>query len=110
MRKNVEKAINSYRIRRGPLTSEPDDGVNGAFFIPLKSGSMATVVASDGGGWEHVSVSFKMRCPTWGEMDEVKRIFWRDDECVMQLHVPRSSHVSLWFKPSLFDATNRHPN
>jgi hypothetical protein len=27
-------------------------------------------------------------------MDAVKRIFWRDDETVMQLHVPRDQHVN----------------
>jgi hypothetical protein len=45
------------------------------------------IISGTGGGWEHVSVSRIDRCPTWDEMDRVKRLFWRDDEIVMQLHV-----------------------
>lgn len=53
------------------------------------------VIASSGDPavpWEHVSVSVSgaRRCPTWEEMDAVKRLFWADDETVMQLHVPRT--------------------
>jgi hypothetical protein len=42
--------------------------------------------------WEHVSVSIENRCPTWEEMDYVKDLFWKPDECVMQLHVPKAEH------------------
>lgn len=41
-----------------------------------------------------MSVSLPVRCPTWEEMDFVKGIFWGGDETVLQLHVPRSRHVS----------------
>jgi hypothetical protein len=44
--------------------------------------------------WEHVSVSLPNRCPNWPEMDFVCRLFWREDEAVMQLHVPRAQHIS----------------
>lgn len=74
------------------------------FVIP-RDGVRLKVIASDGTDWkecglkgkpwEHVSVSVEGRCPTWGEMDDIKRIFWRDDETVMQLHVPRDEHVNL---------------
>lgn len=37
------------------------------------------IIASWAGGWEHVSVSLRNRCPTWDEMCLVKDIFWRDD-------------------------------
>lgn len=47
--------------------------------------------------WEHVSVSCRDRCPTWEEMDRVKNLFWRDDEIVVQFHVPKAQKV------------NRHP-
>lgn len=52
------------------------------------------VIASWGGGWEHVSVSLPNRCPSWDEMEAVKRIFWRDDECAMQLHPALSQYVN----------------
>lgn len=77
------------------------EGRNGAWRIDRR-GSLPEIVpiglliiASDGGGWEHVSVSLPTRCPTWEEMCWVKDQFWRPTETVMQLHVPAEDHVSL---------------
>lgn len=50
--------------------------------------------ASDGGGWEHVSVSTIERCPTWDEMCKVKSLFWDDDDLVVQYHPPASEYVN----------------
>lgn len=44
--------------------------------------------------WDHVSVSLRNRCPNWPEMEFIKRLFFRDDEAAMQLHVPVSDHRS----------------
>jgi hypothetical protein len=52
------------------------------------------VIASDGAGWEHVSVSRKDRCPTWEEMCQIKDTFWDDEDVVMQFHVPAKDHVN----------------
>jgi hypothetical protein len=60
------------------------------------------VIATQGGGWEHASVSVFTdmtgrsirRCPTWEEMDFVKDFFWSSDETVMQLHVPHQDQVN----------------
>lgn len=53
-----------------------------------------TVQVSDGGGWDHASVSLPTRTPTWAELEYVRRAFFVDDETVMQLHVPASDHVN----------------
>lgn len=45
--------------------------------------------------WDHVSVSLKHRCPTWDEMDLVRRICFNPDETVMQLHVPEGKNVNV---------------
>ena len=68
-------------------------GDGGAFKIKFGKKTLR-VIASIGGDWDHVSVSLSHRCPTWQEMDYVKRIFFRDDETVMQLHVPPADHVN----------------
>lgn len=101
MRRNPTKRIEQYRFTAFeadkcsmPLATTAEDGPNGVFHLPHR-GAVLRVIASDGLGWEHVSVSLQARTPTWAEMDLVKRIFWRDDETVMQLHVPRSDHVNL---------------
>ena len=84
-----------FRIRTGALGSDKTCGNNGAFFVKLRpGGSVLKVIASDGEGWEHVSVSLPNRCPTWDEMAGIKAQFWGDDDCVVQFHPPRSEYVN----------------
>jgi hypothetical protein len=88
-----------HRVKRGPMGSNARYGNNGAFFVPNKLRAKAgepplAVIASDGGGWEHVSVSLPHRCPTWPEMAYVKGLFWDDGDCVLQFHPPQSEYVN----------------
>lgn len=55
----------------------------------------AAVVWSNGEGWEHVSVSFKKRCPTWEEMCKVKAMFFNDNETVVEYHPKKSEYKNL---------------
>ncbi len=72
------------------------DSTCGAFTVPYpKTGVRIFVIASSGHGWDHVSVSLPNRCPNWLEMDYVKRMFFRDDETAMQLHVPPGDHIDM---------------
>ena len=54
----------------------------------------AAVVFSNGGGWDHVSVSFNHRCPTWEEMCEIKKMFFYPEEVVVQYHPAESEYVN----------------
>jgi len=77
----------------------PGDGIvyrdnDGLYLIP-RHGVILQVIASEGLGWDHVSVSLKHRCPMWAEMEFVRELFFRDDETVMQLSVPRRDHLSM---------------
>lgn len=83
-----------YRIRSGRLASDERFGNNGAFELRLKHGQVVYAIASDGEGWEHVSVSRRDRCPTWDEMCQVKAIFWDANDCVVQYHPPESDYVN----------------
>ena len=92
---------NRYRVRTGMYASDDTMTDCGAFFIPNqleRRGPPLKVIASNEGGWEHVSVSLPHRCPTWAEMCLIKDMFWSDDEAVMQLH------------PRRVDYVNHHPN
>ncbi len=72
------------------------DETCGMFHIPSPiDKAPMRIVASAGGGWDHVSVSRQNRCPNWPEMEHVKRLFFKDDETAMQLHVPPSDHISI---------------
>lgn len=66
----------------------------GAFTLESFSGGWLRVMAGKGYGWEHVSVSLAHRIPNYSEMKRVKRIFFEDHECVMELHVPSSEHIN----------------
>jgi len=82
-------------VYRRPHWTDPKDmgdRHNGCFQIPKR---FMVIVASSGEGWEHVSVSVKDRCPTWEEMEWVKRRLWEDTDTVMQLHVPPAEHKNL---------------
>lgn len=72
-------------------------GNNGFFVLPhpnQNSNAQLKVLASDGEGWEHVSVSLFNRCPTWAEMCYVKDMFWDPEDCVVQFHPPQSEYVN----------------
>jgi hypothetical protein len=85
------------RVRTGAYASRPGD-LHGAFVIQGPRGAILRIISSGADteyGWEHVSVSIDHRVPNWEEMCFVKDLFWGDEECVMQLHVPKSEHVNV---------------
>lgn len=82
------------------------DETCGAFIVPSPiDKAPLKVVASNGEGWDHVSVSRRNRCPNWEEMERIAVLFFRDNETAMQLHVPRAEHLNLhphclhWWRP-----------
>lgn len=90
--------IEPYRTS-GPGWESYRGDHHGCFIVPVgpQKRQKVLIIASNGDDtvrWEHVSVTIPghRRTPTWEEMDAVKRLFWEDDETVMQLHVPRSEH------------------
>ena len=95
----------TYRLPH-PVHGVMGDSCNGFFMnVPF----LLAVQCSAGNGWEHVSVSTPDRCPTWDEMEMIKRAFWSSGDTVMQLHVPVHEHVNfakhclhLW-RPQFFE-------
>ena len=74
----------------------PGDETGGPFLVASKiDHAPLTVIVSTGYGWDRVSISRQNRCPNWTEMEQIKRMFFRDNETAMQLHVPPSQHRSL---------------
>lgn len=93
------KVPEKYRITSGPFASDSSYGNCGAFTVPIENDRsrktrVFNVIASDGEGWEHVSVSLPDRCPVWEEMCIIKGFFWDDETAVMQLHPPKSDYVN----------------
>jgi len=73
--------------------TDPNAGNNGYWKFHYK-GKDLFVIASDGEGWDHVSVSLRNRCPTWEEMCFVKDSFFDPEETVIQYHPPKSEYVN----------------
>lgn len=99
------KVPERWRVKHGVdhrFITDETYGNNGLFMIPVTKKKKYQVVASDGLDWEHVSVVIidgkRSRTPTWEEMCRVKDWFWDPEDCVMQLHPPKSDYV------------NNHPN
>ena len=82
------------------------DDTCGVFEVPSSiDRAFLRIIASNGEGWDHVSVSRANHCPNWTEMSHIAQLFFKDDETAMQLHVPRSEHLNLhphclhWWRP-----------
>lgn len=90
------KVPEKYRVKTGPMASDASYGNNGYFFIP-KGDTGLIVIASDGMGWEHVSVSRYMSedLPSWYELALVKNLFWDEEETVIQFIPKKSEHRSI---------------
>lgn len=77
------------------MASTSDFGNNGLFAI--KKGKLKFhVIASDGLGWDHVSVTIsnRKRTPSWPEMCFIKDLFFNESECVIQYHPAKSDYVN----------------
>jgi hypothetical protein len=96
MRDRLPDRLEDGRLRSGEYGSEPG-ATWGAFNIQGPCGATLRIISSgkdEEFGWEHVSVSCERRIPNWLEMCFVKDLFWTDEECVMQLHPPKSVYVN----------------
>lgn len=91
--------IEKYRLRQREREYYGCEGDNGnGMFKVFVAGKSFFVIATNGGGWEHVSVSPGSRarksCPTWEEMSAIKDMFFLPEECVVQYHPPHSEYVN----------------
>jgi hypothetical protein len=45
-------------------------------------------------GWEHLSISFSDETPSWDFTQEMKELFWKDDEVCYQLHPTKDNYIN----------------
>lgn len=96
MRDIPHSKVERCRVRAGKFATSAADGNNGLFLVVIKGVRLKAIV-SDGGSWDHVSVSLEAspnRCPTWEEMAAVKRMFFKDSETVVQFHPAADAYVN----------------
>lgn len=87
--------LNKHRVRQGQFRSDDSYGFTGFFYFIL-FGAKIKVIASDGEGWKHVSVSIEksMQPPNWKMMCAVKDLFWDDEDVVVQYHPKKSEYIN----------------
>lgn len=89
--------INKGRERgQGQFRSDDSDGFNGLFWLWIGN-ERIRIIASDGGGWQHVSVSLvdnRNKVPGWKIMCTVKELFWNDEDWVVQFHPAKSEYIN----------------
>nr|WP_054751399.1 hypothetical protein [Piscibacillus salipiscarius] len=68
------KHLDPYRY---PLMGHWGNSYNGAFKLKI-NGERYTVIASNGEGWEHVSISHHQMVPSWDTMNQLKDLFLKN--------------------------------
>src|SRR5215831_14844233 len=75
--------------------SDPSYGFCGMFCLVI-NGLKVKMLAGDGRGWQHVSVSIHGSSlpPSWSIMCQVKDLFWETEDWVIQFHPAHSEYVN----------------
>lgn len=98
MRNLLDPKIDRHRDRSAAVIayfgSTGDDTCGSFLLVSPVDGTVLRVIVSADGGWDHVSVSRRNRPPNWTEMEFVKRLFFKEEETAMQLHVPAEDHIN----------------
>lgn len=89
--KTNEELRNTANLLIGRIGN--DGGMGEIFKLGKRYGS---VIWSNGGGWEHVSVCPYKRSytPSWDDMCALKDMFFHEDETVVQYHPAKSEYVN----------------
>ena len=93
--KNLNKVLEDDRILQvlRNVQNEKSDQVK----LLVKSNynnKIAAVKFTRALGWEHLSVCFEDEVPSWNFMEEMKEMFWKDDEVCFQLHPKKSDYIN----------------
>lgn len=89
------KPMNVLRLHREPVSFDESGGLWRGLLFPGCRELQA--IASWGMGWDHVSVSVAgtmEKCPSWNEMEAVRRFFFESTETVVQIHPPIDRYIS----------------
>jgi hypothetical protein len=87
------RTLDAFRFEH-PAIGWMGDETCGCFTFRSKmTGDGIRVIASSGYGWDHVSVSLQHRCPNWPEMEQIRRMFFCDEEFAFQYHAPVADYM-----------------
>ena len=90
--------LDNYRLKDGEKRLGLHGNRGNGVFKVFVGGRSFQVIATDGLGWDHVSVTpwnqKRQSCPTWEEMCAIKDMFFEPEETVVQYHPPHSEYVN----------------
>jgi hypothetical protein len=93
--------LNRVRVNNHPQIpkeywSTPEYGFNGMFRFTFE-GQALRVIAGEGDGWQHVSVTVEgdKRPPKWKVMCAVKDLFFEPEHWVVQYHPAQEVYVNM---------------
>jgi hypothetical protein len=70
-------------------------GIDGGLFKLRHRGRNYNIVASYGGGWDHISVDEDGITPSWEMMQLIKEIFFDDSEVCYEFHPAKENYVNI---------------
>lgn len=82
-------ALEKYRMNNFPFGK--------AYKVKLNGNWWYVIVGENEDDWEHVSISpvKNKRMPNYKEMQELKELFFNDDEGVYEFHPPKKDYLNL---------------
>lgn len=93
--KRFEEILNDRRILKVFKNVETDKVAKLKVEVrSYKQSDKALVSATIVNGWEHLGVSFKNKIPSWECMNEMKEMFFEDDEECFQMHPKKDNYVN----------------
>lgn len=98
--KPAEEILKNPAIRVVDFEMDADHYAGRAFVKSDQPGQHLQIIFSTGMRWDHVSACAATlehgpcRIPSYHEMKRIKRLFFRDDETAMELHVPTAEHIN----------------
>lgn len=93
--RDVNEILNDRRVRK--IYKNVDNGKVMKIKMEVhstKGSDKALVCISKVLGWEHLSVSFKNKIPSWEVMNEMKEMFFKDDEDAFQYHPKKDDYIN----------------
>lgn len=87
--KQIDEILKNNRL------SNIERSADGFMCLVKMPGYSASLIVSNGAGWEHASIApLRKITPSWEDMCLLKDIVWNDYEEVIQIHPPKDMYVN----------------
>ena len=92
--KDIQTILQDKRIAQVLRNVTNDKAIQLKLMLNTQYEKQACVKFTKVMGWEHLSVSFDDMLPDWNYMQEMKEMFWKDDEECFQLHPKKEDYIN----------------